>query len=42
MSTFDRHIVEVPPHSRWHLLTGSIVLMGATFGTVWGVAWLLV
>ncbi len=41
MCTFDRNILEVPQHSGWHILSGSIVLMSGFLGTVWGVAWLV-
>lgn len=41
MSTFDRTILEVPQHSAWHILSGSIVLTSGFFGTLWGVAWLI-
>ena len=41
MSTFDRSILEVPQHSVWHLVSGTIVLSGGFFGALWGVAWLI-
>jgi hypothetical protein len=41
MSTFDNRIVEIPQHSRWHLFTGSIVLMTGSIGSLWGIVWLL-